>query len=98
MRALVITCIAAGFLTVDGLSAARAETIDLAKIKCADFLATSQDEVVSTLAWLDAYYKNEDDPLIVDPDKFAENARKLQEFCASNPSVRVINANERLFR
>jgi acid stress chaperone HdeB len=100
MKALAITCIAAGLLNVDVLSAApaRAEAIDLAKIKCAEILSTSQDEIVSTLAWLDAYYKNEDDPMIVDPDKFAENARKLQEFCASNPNVRVMNANEQLFR
>jgi acid stress chaperone HdeB len=50
------------------------------------------------LAWLDAYYKGDDDPLIVDTDKFEENAKKLEEYCVANPSVGVMNASEKLFR
>jgi acid stress chaperone HdeB len=96
MRTLTLACMAAGLVT--GNLGAPAETIDLAKIKCEEFLATSKAEIGYTLAWLDAYYKSDDDPLIVDTDKFEENAKKLEEFCVANPSVGVMNASEKLFR
>jgi acid stress chaperone HdeB len=100
MRTLTLACMAAGLVAgnlVD-VAGAPAETINLAKIKCEEFLATSKAEIGYTLAWLDAYYKSDDDPLIVDTDKFEENAKKLEEFCAANPSVGVMNASEKLFR
>ena len=100
MRTLTVACIAAGLVTGDliAVAGAPAETIDLAKIKCEEFLATSQAKIGYTLAWLDAYYKSDDDPLIVDTDKFEENAKKLEEFCTANPSVGLMNASEKLFR
>ena len=99
MKPLTVTCIAAGLLTGDLLPAARAaaESIDLSRIKCSEFLTTSKEEISYTLAWLDAYYKDDDEPLIVDSDKFEANARKLEEFCTANPGVGVMSASERLF-
>jgi len=99
MKALTVTCIAAGLLTGDLLLAtpALAETIDLSRIKCAEFLKTSKEEISYTLAWLDAYYKDDDEPLIVDSDKFEANARKLADYCAANPSVGVMSASGTLF-
>lgn len=100
MRTLTVACMAAGVLTGDLaiVAGAPAETIDLARIKCEEFLATSKADIGYTLAWLDAYYKGDDDPLIVDTDKFEENAKKLEEFCVANPNVGIMNASEKLFR
>jgi len=97
MKSLTVTCIAAGVLAGGLRAHTSADTIDLSRIKCAEFLTTSKEEITHTLAWLDAYYKEEDDPLIVDSDKVEANARKLEEFCAANPSVGVMSASEKLF-
>jgi acid stress chaperone HdeB len=100
MKALAVACVAAGLLTSDLMvgAGAHAETIDLARIKCDELLATSKADIGYALAWLDAYYKNDDDPLIVDTDKFEADAKKLEEFCTANPGVGVMNASEKLFR
>jgi acid stress chaperone HdeB len=49
------------------------------------------------LAWLDAYYKEENDPPIIDTDKFVANAKKLAEYCVKNSSVGLITATDKLF-
>ncbi len=76
---------------------AAATTIDLSTIKCKEFVESSKDEIGLILAWLDAYYKDEDDPPIIDTDKFVANAKKLGEYCGANPSVGLITATDKLF-
>ena len=76
---------------------AAAEKIDLSTIKCSDFLTKDKDEIGYILAWLDAYYKDEDDPAIIDTDKFVANAKKLGEFCAAHPDTGIITAADELF-
>jgi len=47
--------------TLAGFSASAAP-IDLSTWTCKQFLASDGDEMKLTLAWLDAYYKGENDP------------------------------------
>jgi acid stress chaperone HdeB len=76
---------------------AAAEKIDLSTIKCSDFLTKDKDEIGYILAWLDAYYKDEDDPAIIDTDKFVANAKKLGDYCRANPTLGLITATDKLF-
>lgn len=76
---------------------ATADVIDLSTQKCSEFLKSSKDDVGVTLAWLDGYYKDEDDPPVIDTDKFVENAKKLAAYCAANPTVGLITAADALF-
>ena len=76
---------------------ASAATIDLSTIKCKEFLAQSKEDIGLTLAWLDAYYKDEDAPAVIDTDKFVENAKKLGAYCAQNPDMGLITASDELF-
>ena len=78
-------------------SPASADKFDFSTIKCKDFLAKDKDEIGVILAWLDAYYKDENDPPIFDTDKFLENAKKLGAYCASNPDIGLITATDELF-
>jgi acid stress chaperone HdeB len=48
------------------------------------------------LAWLDAYYKEEDDPAIIDTEKYLANAGKLGDYCRANPTVGLITATDEL--
>jgi acid stress chaperone HdeB len=76
---------------------AAAEKIDLSTSTCRQFLDSGKDNIMMTLTWLDAYYRDEDDPPIIDTEKFVANAKKLGEYCAANPSVGLITATDKLF-
>jgi acid stress chaperone HdeB len=78
-------------------SPAVAEKIDLSTIKCSDFVTKDKEEIGYILAWLDAYYKEEDDPAIIDTDKFVANAKKLGDYCRANPTLGLITATDKLF-
>jgi acid stress chaperone HdeB len=78
-------------------SPACAEKIDLSTVTCKKFVESSKDEIGYILAWLDAYYKDEDDPAIIDTDKLVANAKKLGEYCGANPTVGLITATDKLF-
>lgn len=85
--------IAAAFLP----QAASSAILDLGTVKCKDFLAGSKEDISYTAAWLDGYYKDEDDPAIIDFDKLKENAARLGAYCGQHPEVGVGTAAEELF-
>jgi len=85
----------AGCLLAGGI--ARAEKIDFSTTTCQQFLDTHKDAIGVVLAWLDGYYRDENDPPIFDTDRFQENAKKLGAYCAANPTVGLITATDELF-
>ena len=78
-------------------SSAQAEVLDLNGLKCKTFFESSKEDVNLALAWLDGYYKDEDDPALIDFDKLKENAASLGTYCAAHPDETVGNAAEQLF-
>lgn len=48
--------------------AAMADKIDLSTTTCGQFLESDKTEIMLTLAWLDAYYKDVDAPPVIDTD------------------------------
>ena len=76
---------------------ARAEKIDLSTMTCKKFVESSKEEIGIILTWLDAYYKDEDDPPVIDTEKFQNNARKLGAYCGANPNIGLITATDKLF-
>jgi acid stress chaperone HdeB len=75
-----------------------AEDIDLSTWTCHQFQAASKDDVGVILAWLDGYYKDEDDPPVINTDQFVANAKKLGEYCAAHPDIGLITATDKLFQ
>jgi acid stress chaperone HdeB len=80
-----------------GSMPARAEIIDLSTWTCTKFQNSGKEEIGVILAWLNGYYRGEDDPPIIDTDKFVEDAKKLGKYCAENPTVGLITAMDELF-
>jgi acid stress chaperone HdeB len=76
---------------------AAAEKIDLSTSTCKQFIDSGKDNIMMVLTWLDAYYRDEDAPPVIDTEKFVENAKKLGEYCAANPSIGLITASDKLF-
>jgi acid stress chaperone HdeB len=74
-----------------------AEDIDLSTLTCQKFGAADKDTIEIILTWLDGYYKDQDDPAVIDIDQFVENAKKLGEYCAAHPDIGLITAADHLF-
>jgi acid stress chaperone HdeB len=75
-----------------------ATEIDLSTWTCHQFQTASKDDIGVILAWLDGYYRGDNDPPIIDTDKFVENAKKLGEYCSAHPDIGLITATDKLFK
>ena len=76
---------------------ALAEDIDLSTWKCKKFVTADKETIGIILTWLDGYYKDQDDPPIIETDKFVEDAKKLGEYCAAHPDNGLITAADAVF-
>jgi acid stress chaperone HdeB len=76
---------------------ARAEDIDLANWTCKTFLESNSADVNIILAWLDGYYKDEDDPPVIHTGDFFANSKKLKDYCTVHPDMGFIAATDTLF-
>jgi acid stress chaperone HdeB len=77
---------------------AHATDIDLSTWSCKQFQSASKDDIGVILAWLDGYYREEDDPPVIETDKFVDNAKKLGEYCGAHPDIGLITATDKLFK
>jgi len=93
---IFIAALAGALLTVSG--PALATDIDLSTWTCKQFQSASKDDIGVILAWLDGYYKDEDDPPIIDTTQFVANAKKLGEYCTAHPDDGLITATDKLFQ
>jgi hypothetical protein len=75
----------------------KASEIDLSTWTCKQFQSATKDEVTLILAWLDGYYRADDDPAVIDIDQLAANAKKLGGYCAAHPDTRLMTAANNLF-
>lgn len=92
MRYLVV---AAALLA--GISPAAAQKWDLSTMTCQQFIQADKPTITIILTWLDAYYKDDDAPPVIDLDKFVANAEKLGAFCATSPNLGLITAADEVF-
>jgi acid stress chaperone HdeB len=84
--------------SVSAATLALADDIDLSTWTCKRLQSASKDDIGIILAWLDGYYKDEDDPPVIDTTKFVDNAKKLGEYCAAHPDIGLITAMDKLFQ
>jgi acid stress chaperone HdeB len=73
---------------------ANGQTINLATMKCKDFIELSKDTIATLTVWLDGYYTDEEDAAVLEPDKLKSKAEKLSAFCAQNPKLGLMMAAE----
>ena len=89
--------LAAGLFAAAMLAAlpAAAQSLDLSTIKCKDFLQSGKDNIAVIITWLDGYYKEKDDPPVIDLANFSQKSEKLAKFCADNPDNGLITAADK---
>lgn len=73
---------------------AGAQSVDLSKIKCKDFIELPKETAFAITVWLDGYFTDEEDPAVVDFDKLKAMAEKVGAFCSQNPKMGLITAAE----
>ncbi len=94
MKRLLMLGIAAVVLAA---TPAQAEKLDLSTITCKKFFDYNKENIGLLLTWLEGYYSGDDDDPVIDFDKMAVNAKKLGEYCASNPTIGLITAAEKIY-
>src|SRR5262249_54859754 len=73
---------------------ANAVVLDLSTMSCKQFLESGDDPIKLVLTWMDGCYKGDSDEAIIDTNVFVENAKKFGAYCATNPTVSIVNAAE----
>jgi acid stress chaperone HdeB len=73
---------------------AAAQVVDMNTVTCRDFMGFNKGVTFAIVMWLDAYYRDEDDPPVIDFDKMAEKAGKLATYCSRNPTHALTTAAE----
>lgn len=79
--------------SVISIQRAAAQKMDLASIKCADFLKTSDPAASTMVTWLQGYYTYEDDPAVVDNDKVKLKESQIKEYCADHGDTDLVSAS-----
>ena len=75
---------------------ASAQKVDVATIKCEDFVKSPKETIGNLMMWLSGYYTGEDDDAVIDFDKMAADGQKLGAYCAQNPTISLLTAAERI--
>ncbi len=77
--------------------AAQAQTVDLSKTTCKEFLTSGKDGIQIIWAWLYGYYADQDADPVVDFAKLTAQGQKLAEYCKANPAKDIISAAEPIY-
>jgi acid stress chaperone HdeB len=90
---LVRTALIAAALMLPAVPA-NAVVLDLYTMTCKQFVESDKDTISIMLTWLDGWYKGDSDEAKIDTDVFLENAKKIGEYCAKNPTMSIVSAAE----
>jgi acid stress chaperone HdeB len=75
-------------------NAADAQSVDLSKMKCKEFIELPKDTAYAITVWLEGYFTDEDDPAVVNFDKLKAVTEKVGAACAQNPRMGLMSAAE----
>jgi acid stress chaperone HdeB len=75
---------------------ARAQVVDMSKLKCEDFLKSGKDAIAYIVIWLDGYYTGDDDPATMDFGALAAQIEKYGAYCTRNPSKTMTDAADQI--
>ena len=65
------------------VGSASAQIVDMNTFTCNDFIGFKRDTALTIVMWLDAYYRDEDDPPIIDFEKMRQKAAMLKDSVAN---------------
>jgi acid stress chaperone HdeB len=75
-----------------------AQKFDLSTVTCKQYLDSGERTMSMVLMWLTGFFKDEDEPPIVDFDKLKADAVKLTDYCKKNPTTNLMAAAEEVLQ
>ena len=93
MRMILGVALAIALMTVGSASA---QIVNMNTVTCNDFIGFKRDTAFAIVMWLDAYYRDEDDPPIIEFEKMRHKAARLTVSCSQNPTHSLTTAAERI--
>lgn len=90
--------LAVALASVLAVAPAFAQKVDMATIKCEEFLKSPAEFHGQVLMWLTGYMADEDADPIIDFDKMAANGKRLGAYCAQNPASGLMTAAEKTIK
>ncbi len=91
MRTILATALA---VTLVSAGSASAQVVDMNTVTCNDFNGFKKATTFAIVMWLDAYYRDDDDPPIIDFEKLGQKAERLAVYCSQNPTHSLTTAAE----
>ena len=76
---------------------AQAQSVNLAKTSCKEFLASGKDGIIIIWAWLYGYYADQDADPIIDFGKVTAKGQALADACQKSPDKDVISIAEDIY-
>lgn len=89
--------IALATATLAATTPAQAQKVDLNTITCKQFVDSSKETIGLLLMWMDAYFRDESSPAVVDFDKMGRIGGKIGAACAQNPTMGLITIAEPIY-
>jgi acid stress chaperone HdeB len=77
--------------------AAQAQTVDLSKTSCKEFLTSGKEGIMIIWAWLYGYYADQDADPVVDFAKLTAKGQALAEACGRTPDKDIISVAEPIY-
>jgi hypothetical protein len=89
--------IIAAMLSVSSVSALAEEkmVVDMSKLTCSQLTKLGFQDFAGMTMWLSGYYNASVGNTVVDLVQFARAAKKVKDFCQTNPRATVLSATER---
>ena len=92
-QSIMCVSIMTAALIVSAQGPTNAQTlIEMAKLKCKDYLAAPVDRREWFAAWMSGYFNAERNTPVVDFGTFASNKRKVEKFCRGRKDENLMNA------
>ncbi len=90
MKKFIMAAVAAAFLCAP--AAGFAGDIDVAKIKCKDFLSQKENEIGQLLIWIDGYMSAKSDNTVMSDAWMEKLGKHMGGFCAKNGDKTIMDA------
>ena len=71
---------------------AMAAEVDMSKMTCEDAAAMGKAKTAAVAIWVSGFAAGKAGNMMVDTDKMAANADKVQDYCAKNPDSSLADA------
>ena len=96
MSRLGQSLLALSFMAVAALPAAAQVTVDVSKITCQQYILFAVGDPHDIAVWLSGYFNGIRQNTVLDTQQFREHAKKVMDFCESNPKSLVMDSVERV--